>query len=313
MPKLSVIISTYYNEGNIPLTVPVLLATEKLFPPDVTVEYVLVEDGSRDNTYAELLKFQQLVPDRVTVIKLAANVGSHNAVVAGMAHATGDCAVIIAADLQDPPEMMVQLYENWAKGFKLVLANRLDREESFGQKLFSNSFHWLMQKLALRNLPNGGFDYVLFDRVVYQEILRMRERNTHVLYLMLWMGFPYVNIPYVRRKREVGTSRWTLAKKVKLLVDSFISFSDFPVRGISVAGLVLGAVAVFWGIAILLARISGRIHVPGWSALIVVVLFVSAFQMVALGIIGEYVWRALDAARKRPLYVEDEVHPAAAP
>ncbi|RAK65772.1 glycosyltransferase family 2 protein [Hymenobacter edaphi] len=313
MPKLSVVIPCYYNEDNIPVTVRELVANEVNFPPEVSFEYVFVNDGSGDDTLGALLRARDTYPDRVRVVDLAANVGSYNAIVAGMAHATGDCLSVITADMQDPPELMVQMYEYWKKGFKLVIGNRQDREEKGLSQVFAKTFHWLMKHLALKNIPDGGFDFVFFDRQVSDQVVGMQERNSNVFYLMVWLGFPYVNIPYVRRKREIGTSRWTLSKKIKLLIDSLLSFSYFPVRAISAVGLGLGLVALLYGLYIIGLRLVGPDEPQGWTTLMVVVLFVSAFQMVALGVIGEYVWRGLDAARQRPLYVVKNIHePAAA-
>jgi dolichol-phosphate mannosyltransferase len=308
MPKLSVIIPCYYNEANIPVTSRRLIENEALFPPEVTFEYVLVNDGSRDETLRELLLFQGQYPDRVRVVDLAANVGSYNAMVAGMEHCTGDGTVIITADLQDPPELMAQMYAYWQQGFRLVIGNRQDREETGLQRWLATIFHALMKRIALPNLPDGGFDYVLFDRRVREEVLKLRERNSNVLYLMVWLGFPYVNIPYVRKRREIGKSRWTLSKKVKLFIDSILAFSFVPVRAISGLGLVLGIVALLYGLYIIGLKLLAPQSPPGWTALMVVLLFVSAFQMIALGVIGEYVWRGLDAARGRPLYVVKHVY-----
>ncbi|OON67336.1 glycosyltransferase family 2 protein [Hymenobacter sp. CRA2] len=308
MPKLSVIIPCYFNEGNIPVTTAELLANEARFPAEVEVEYVMVDDGSGDNTLQALLAFQSQVPDRVKVVELAGNVGSYNAIVAGMEQATGDCMVIITADLQDPPELMVQMYQYWKQGIKLVIGNRQDREETGPQKLFANLFHTLMKRLALPNIPDGGFDYVLFDRQVRDQVVQLQERNSNLFYLMIWLGYAYVNIPYVRQKRKIGKSRWTLQKKVKLFIDSLLSFSFFPIRLISGMGLTLGLAALLYGCYIVLLKISGS-HVPeGWTTLMLIVLLVSSFQMIALGIIGEYVWRGLDAARSRPLYVVKQVY-----
>ena len=303
MPKLSVIVPCYFNEANIPVTTRALLANEARFPPGVTVEYVLVDDGSGDGTVAALRAFQRAHPTRVSVVELASNVGSYNAIVAGMAHATGDCNVIITADLQDPPELMVAMYSYWQQGFKLVIGNRQDREEGFVVKLLAQVFHILMRRFALPNIPPGGFDYVFFDRQVREQIVQLQERNSNVFYLMTWLGHAYVNLPYVRSRREIGRSRWTLAKKIKLFLDSFLSFSFFPIRAISVVGLGLGGAALLYGLYLVGLRLSGAQEPAGWTMLMVVVLFVSAFQMMALGIIGEYVWRGLDAARNRPLYV----------
>jgi dolichol-phosphate mannosyltransferase len=308
MPKISIIVPCYYNEDNIPVTVPGLIENEVNFPPEVTFEYVFVDDGSGDGTLAALRRAQAQYADRVRIVELVANVGSYNAIVAGMAHATGDCMAIITADMQDPPELMVQMYDYWKKGFKLVIGNRQDREETGLGQVFARTFHWLMKHLALKNIPDGGFDFVFFDRQVCDEVVRMQERNSNLFYLMIWLGYAYVNIPYVRRKREIGKSRWTLQKKIKLLIDSLLSFSYFPIRAISVLGLGLGGVAMLYGLYIIVLKFFSEGEPEGWTTLMVVILFVAAFQMIALGVIGEYVWRGLDAARNRPLYVVKQVY-----
>ena len=307
MPKLSVIVPCYFNEENIPVTTHELVANEVNFPPEVTFEYVFVNDGSGDDTLGALRRAQGLYPGRMRIVDLAGNVGSYNAIVAGMAHATGDCLAVITADMQDPPELMVQMYGHWQQGYKLVIGNRQDREETGLAVAMAKLFHWLMKNLALSNIPDGGFDFVFFDRQVATEVLKLHERNSNVFYLMVWLGFAYVNIPYIRRKREIGKSRWTLSKKIKLLVDSLLAFSFVPIRAISVLGLGLGLIALVYGLYVIALKIASPDEPAGWTTLMVVMLFVSAFQMIALGVIGEYVWRGLDAARKRPLYVVREV------
>lgn len=307
MSVLTIIIPCYFNEANIPVTMAELLANETTLP-DMEVEYVLVDDGSQDGTLRELLAVRALHPDRIRVVELAGNVGSYNAIVAGMAYATGDCTAIITADLQDPPELLAQMVAYWQQGFRLVIGNRQDREETGPQKWLATLFHGMMKRFALPNIPSGGFDFVLFDQQVREEVLQMQERNSNVFYLMTWLGYAYVNIPYVRRKRQVGRSRWTLQKKVKLFIDSFLAFSFLPIRIISVTGLGLGLGALLYGIYLVFLRLTNPSEPPGWTTLMVVLLLVSAFQMTALGVIGEYVWRGLDAARNRPLYVVKEVY-----
>jgi dolichol-phosphate mannosyltransferase len=308
MPKLSIIIPCYFNGENIPITKQRLLENEELFEKDVTFEYVMVDDGSKDNTVEELIKFKNEQPGKVKIIKLAGNVGSYNAILAGMKYATGDCCVVIAADLQDPPELMVKMYGHWKNGIKLVVGNRADRDESFFQKAFSNTYHKLIQKFALKNIPDGGFDYVFFDKQLKDEVVKINEKNTNTLYLLAWLNYDMVCIPYTRLKRGVGKSRWTLQKKIKLFIDSFISFSYVPLKFISVTGIVLGLIAFIYSLFIIVMKFSGNIDQTGWSSMMVVILFVSSFQMIGLGIIGEYVWRNLEASRNRPVYVVDEVY-----
>jgi dolichol-phosphate mannosyltransferase len=307
MPKLSIIIPCYFNGENIPITKQRLVENESLFETDVTFEYVMVDDGSKDNTVEELINFKNEHPGKVKIIKLAGNVGSYNAILAGMNYATGDCCVVIAADLQDPPELMVKMYAHWKNGIKLVVGNRADRAESFFQKAFSNTYHKLIQKFALKNIPNGGFDYVFFDKKLKDEVVKINEKNTNTLYLLAWLNYDMVCIPYSRTKRDIGKSRWTLKKKIKLFIDSFISFSYAPLKFISITGITLGIIAFFYSLVIIGLKFAGSAEPSGWSSLMVVILFVSSFQMIGLGIIGEYVWRNLEATRQRPIYVVDEV------
>ena len=166
----------------------------------------------------------------------------------------------------------------------------------------------MIKKFALKNIPPGGYDLVLFDKQLKDEIVKMNEKNTNQLYLLSWLKFDYVNIPYTRKKRDVGKSRWTLSKKIKLFIDSFVSFSFFPIRLISAMGLVLGILALLYAAFIVYGKLTGLVPVQGWSSLMIVVLFLGSFQMIALGIIGEYVWRASDAARNRPNFIVDEIY-----
>lgn len=307
MAKLSVIIPCYYNELNIPSTAAELIANEPNFPAGTEFEYVMVDDGSGDNTMSALRTFKKSYPDKVKIVKLSGNFGSYNAILAGMKHASGDCNVIISADLQDPVELMPRMFEHWSKGIKLVIGNRKDRKDPFFSKLFAKTFQFLIKKYALPGLPEGGFDYVLFDRQLKDNVLSMDEKNSNSLYLLIWMKYDYVCIPYSRKERKAGKSRWTFKKKLKLFIDSFVAFSFLPVRLISVAGISLGIAAILYAFYIIWNKFSGNIQVEGWSTMMIVFLFVSSFQMISLGILGEYLWRTLDAGRKRPNYVVDEV------
>jgi dolichol-phosphate mannosyltransferase len=308
MPKISIIIPCYFNELNIAKTGLELINNELLFPADTQFEYVMVDDGSKDNTLKELLKFKELYTDKVKVIKLSGNFGSYNAIVAGMQHATGDCNVVIAADLQDPITLMPRMFEHWQNGVKLVIGSRKDRNDPIITKTLASAAQKLIRLFALKNLPKGGFDYVLFDRQLKDDLLVMNEKNTNTLYLLAWMKYEYVSIPYVREKRQAGKSRWTIAKKTKLFIDSFVAFSFLPIRIITVVGLLLGISALIYAGFVVYNKLTGNIDVEGWTTLMLLFLFVSSFQMVSIGILGEYLWRTLDASRNRPNYIVDEVY-----
>jgi dolichol-phosphate mannosyltransferase len=307
MAKISIVIPCYYNEGNIPVTSKELIKNEKLFPRDTKFEYVCVDDGSKDKTFDELVRFQAKYPKKVRVIKLAKNFGANSASLCGLSKTSGDCCAILAADLQDPPEILAKMFKYWQKGFKLIVANKAKRQDSFIGAIFSKTYHKLMKTFVLNNAPEGGFDLCLFDKQLKEDILKMEEKNTYLPYLLLWLGYDYISIPFIRKKREIGESQWTFSKKVKSFIDSFVSFTYLPLRLISILGILLSFAAFIYGILIIYARIVNKVPVEGWTSMTIILLFVSSFQMISLGVIGEYIWRTLDATRKRPNYIIDKI------
>ncbi|MFP2905876.1 glycosyltransferase family 2 protein [Pyxidicoccus sp. 3LFB2] len=306
MKVFSIVVPVYFNEPNLPDTVPQLLALAEQLP-GFRLELVFVDDGSGDNSLALLRDFQARHPQVIKVVKLTRNFGSMAAVQAGLSVATGDCVGIIAADLQDPPELFVEMISHWEKGTKLVLAVRADREEPLGQRMFSATYYGMMRRFAIPGYPKGGFDFLLMDAQVVREVNRIHEANTNLMSLIFWLGYRPVLIPYTRRKRMKGKSRWTLAKKVKLLIDSFVAFSYVPIRALSVVGLLFATGAFAYGILLIVLRLTQGVDVPGWTALMVMLALASGIQMTMLGVLGEYLWRTLEAARQRPHYVIDEV------
>ena len=308
MPRLSVVVPIYFNELNVPDTVPQLLALGDALP-GYDLELVLVDDGSRDRSLDLLLEWRDRHPDVIQVVKLSRNFGSMSAILAGLGVATGDCVWMIAADLQDPPELFADMARHWAAGAKVVLAVRADREESASQKLLSNSYYALMRRFALPGYPEGGFDFFLVDRQVANEVVRIGEKNTNLMSLIFWLGFSPVMIPYVRRARRKGVSRWTFSKKVKLFVDSFVAFSYAPIRVLSVLGGVIALAAFAYAGYVLVAWLARDIPVRGYAPLMILLAFTAGVQMLMLGILGEYLWRALDETRRRPPFVVDRHWP----
>jgi len=308
MPKVSIVIPCYYNELNIPITGPTLIDNERNFPSDVTFEYVYVDDGSKDQTLKALLELKEKYPAKIKVVKLAGNVGSYNAIVAGTEHATGDCVSVITADLQDPPELIAKMYDYWLKGIKFVVANRNSRKEPFVKRTLASTFQYLIKKFALPNIPDGGFDFVLFDKQLKEELVKIKEKNTNSLYLLAWMNFEMVSIPYTRVERQHGVSKWTLKKRLKLFIDSFVSFSYLPLRIITVLGFLTGATTLIYALVVIFLKFTGNVPVSGWSSMMLVILLTSSFQMIGIGVLGEYLWRVLEASRNRPLYIVDKVY-----
>ena len=306
---LSIVIPVYFNEQNLPDTIPQLLALRESLS-GYKLDLIFVDDGSKDRSLEILLDAQEQFPRNIKVVKLTRNFGSMAALQAGLTVASGDCIGVIAADLQDPPELFVDMVQHWEKGVKAIFAVRSDREESFAQKTFSNLYYALIKRFAVPGYPPGGFDFFLVDRQVIDEVNGIEEKNTNLMTLVFWLGYQAVFIPYVRRKRVKGKSRWTMAKKVKLFIDTFVSFSYFPIRLFSFLGIIYAFLSFSYGILIFFSWLSFGIEVQGWVPMMLVLTFTAGLQMTLLGILGEYIWRTMDETRKRPLFVIDEIYPA---
>ncbi len=304
MNKLSIIIPVYYNELNLSDLYADL--KEKVLLKVDDYELVFVDDGSKDRSFEILTKLKEK-DDKVVVVKLSRNFGSHAAILAGLAQCSGDCAMMKAADLQEPSEMILDMYEKWKQGNNVVLAVRADREEGFLQKFLSNTYYKVMKKIAISNMPEGGFDCFLIDRKVIQVLTLMDEKNSTLMGQILWSGFKTDMVYYVRLEREKGKSKWTLSKKIKLFVDSVLSFSYFPIRFITTIGIIVFSFTLLWMGYILVNHLFGEIVVEGWTTLMLTSLFFYGLILLTLGIIGEYLWRTFDAARTRPTYIIEEI------
>ena len=305
--SLSIIVPVYFNEPNLPDTIPQLLGLAGSLP-GYQLELVFVDDGSGDRSLEVLLDFRDRHPEAIKVVKLTRNFGSMAAIQAGLTVATGDCVGMIAADLQDPPELFVEMVRHWEAGNKAVFAVRSDREEPALQKLFSNGYYALIRRFAIHDYPTGGFDFFLIDRQIAGEVNRIREKNTNLMTLIFWLGFKPILIPYVRRSRKKGKSRWTLGKKVKLFIDTFVAFSYFPIRLLSILGFLMASAAFLYGGFVFVYGAVFGVEVRGWVPTMVILTFTSGLQMAILGVLGEYLWRTLDETRGRPPYVIDEVY-----
>lgn len=307
MKTLSIVIPVYYNEGSlIPLYDDLKERVFSKLPEyDFDYELVMVDDGSGDNSY-EVMKELAKRDEKIVTVHLSRNFGSHAAILAGLAHCMGDCAAMKAADLQEPSEMILTMLDEYKNGYNVILAVREDREEGFFQKLFANSYYAVVRRFALPNMPKGGFDCFLIDRKVVDVLNLMEEKNTTLMGQILWSGFKTKEIGYVRLKREIGKSRWTLKKKIKLFMDSLFGFSYFPIQFISSVGFVMFFASVIWALVILISKLTGNIDVGGYTALSLIMLAGFGTLLISIGVIGQYIWRMFDATRKRPPYIVEE-------
>lgn len=307
MKRLSIVIPVYQNELNIAPTYEALTA-ELAQAGGFDYEIVFVNDGSTDNSWAELLKVYDADPERVTLINLLRNFGQVPAMLAGFANATGDCIVAMSADLQDPPAIVLEMLSEWQRGHKLVVATREARHDGFVAKLSSKLFYRMMRKFALPNMPLGGYDFFLIDRSIVDLLLRMDERNRFLQGQILWLGHHPKLIMYERRKRELGKSQWSLSRKIKYFIDGFVAYSFFPIRMVSVIGIAMFFVGLILSAIIAVQTIVFGTQAVGWSSLMVALLTLNGLQMMMIGVMGEYLWRNFDETRKRPLYLIEHVN-----
>ncbi len=266
-------------------------------------EWILVDDHSSDGSFQLITELAQQDP-RIRGVRLARNFGSHMAFTCGLDQASGDCAVVLAADLQDPPESINELVEKWRAGAQIVWAVRKDREGETAQTAgFSRLYYWIMRRfVGIQDIPATGADFFLLDRQVLHTLQQFNEKNVSILMLLTWMGYRQESIYYSKHARQQGTSGWTLAKKAKLLVDSITSFTFRPIRLMSYIGLGVALLGFLYAIVVVINSLTGAQPVQGWSSMMVVILILGGLQMTMMGILGEYLWRALDESRGRPRY-----------
>lgn len=301
----SIIVPVYQNEANLNDTVPKLMGLKDLI--DYELELVFVDDGSRDRSFEMLSRFHGLYPGHIKVVKLTRNFGQTPAIQAGLKIASGDCCGIISADLQDPCELFVEMLKLHEKGTKLVVCERTGREEKGLHRLVSSLFWKLLSKYAVKDFPEGGFDFCLMDRQVRDTLISINEKNTAIFPLIFSLGYPHEVIPYTRRLRKSGKSQWTFSKKLKITIDTFLGFSYLPVRLISFMGIATSGMAFLYSLFILVRWLFLGSGVQGWTSIIILNAFLGGMILLSLGILSEYLWRILDEARKRPVYVVDRI------
>lgn len=305
--KLSIVVPVYYNADTLELLYEDM--REKVLGKLEEYEIVFVDDGSGDDSWEVMNRLRER-DAHIKCVKLSRNFGEHAALLAGLSASDGDCAVTKQADLQEDSTLILEMYESWKRGNKVVLAVRKERRENPVKVFFANLYYKLIRSMVNKNMPAGGCDCYLVDRKVIEVLERLDEKNSSLTLQVMWVGFKTDMIYFVRQDREIGKSRWTLAKKVKLVMDSVMSFSYFPLRFMSGLGVVFNIFAVILLITVLVEKMTKGTPIVGWASLMCVVLCASGLLMLMMGILGEYIWRTLDAARTRPPYIVDEVREA---
>jgi glycosyltransferase involved in cell wall biosynthesis len=298
---LSLVIPMYNEEENI------AVLTERLNTLigrlNLPTQVIFVDDHSNDATPTMLAELCAQYA-HYEYVRLAANSGSHIAIIAGMAHATGDAVVFLAADLQDPPELIPQMLEKWRDGAHIVWAVRAKREGiSRADKATASLTYRIINLFGKVKLPPEGSDFALVDAQVVRALLRSVRANPSLGLEIARLGFEQVTIPYTKEARYAGVTKWNLSKKITAFIDAIVTTSYVPLRLMSYVGLTASILGFLYALLIIVLRFINPVPIEGWSALMVVVLVFGGVQMMMLGILGEYLWRTLETARQRPLYI----------
>jgi polyisoprenyl-phosphate glycosyltransferase len=301
-PLVSIVVPALNECDNVPAVLDRMVELGELHP-SYDFELVLVDDGSSDGTADRAIADAPPgVP--VTVVQLSRSFGSHQAITAGLRRTSGACAVVLGADIQEPPELIAEFLTNWEQGSDVVWGVRRTRVRSWRSELPSKLFSYLFTKYAdLADYPPEGPSGMLVDRAVLDELNRLEESNRNVMALVAWLGFHQTRVLYDQLPRQHGESRWTRRKMVKLAVDSLVQFSSMPLRACTFTGLGVAALGLVYATVLVVRALLGVATPSGWPTILVVVLVLGGIQLMVIGVMGEYLWRAVEETRRRPLYV----------
>ena len=272
---------------------------------EINFEIILVNDGSADRSLEKIKG--SIFPAHTKLINLSQNYGSHAALRAGILYAGGNFIVFSYADLQDPLENIILMFDKMNLGNDIVWAYRKTSKNSFFEELFSKGYARLMKKYVNKNFPENGFDIVMFNTKIREKLNQNIESNSSIFLQILNLGFKSESIEYIKNQRIAGKSKWGFSKKVKLLIDSFVAFSYMPIRLVSLVGISFFIVGIIWSGYIITRKLIFDDLSSGWPALISTLLIGFGITNISLGIIAEYLWRTLDASRRRPVFIIDEI------
>lgn len=296
---LSLIIPVYRNEGSIPELLAAVQGLHRQLAG--ALEVVFVVDGSPDRCHALLREQLPATGLRATLVLLTRNFGAFAAVRTGLQHARGEHFAVMAADLQEPPELVPQMQAVLARGeADVVVAERALRHDPFMQRWQAQLFWAAYRRWVVPEMPPGGVDIFACNQAFRDALLGLHESRSSLIAQIFWLGFRRASVPYARQPRRHGASAWTWSKKIAYLADSVFAFTDLPVRWLTRTGLLGMAVAVVMAGLVLFGKLTGLIEVPGYSMTMIAILFFGALNLLSLGIVGTYAWRAYENTKQRP-------------
>lgn len=306
--KISIVVPVYFSAPSLPRLFDEMQKLETtLDQKGLDLELIFVDDGSKDDSLQLLLDFRQRRPGTV-VAKLTRNFGAVHCSKTGLRYATGDAALIVAADLQDPPELVPEMVDRWLKGSKFVICERITRDDPFLSTLYSALYYKLLRLLVIKDYPKGGFDMALIDRDLLTHVVNS-SKNVFTPLLMYWLGYTPEVIHFHRPARLHGKSGWSFSKKFTAFLDVMLGFSITPIRAISAVGALVSLISFTYGISIVISALLHRIPVEGFATVVTLMAFLQGLIILMLGVIGEYLWRIFDETNKRPETVVEQLWP----
>ena len=299
-PEISIVVPIYNEEENIALLysrlVTVLVDTQTDF------EIVFVDDGSRDRSVDRLKEFEAL-DKRVVVVELARNFGHQVAITAGLDFARGKAIAVMDADLQDPPEVLPEFIAKWREGHDVVYAIREKRKESWLKRICYAFFYRLLRRVANVDIPLDAGDFCIMDRRIVDLLKSMPERSRFIRGIRSWVGLNQIGLPFERHARHAGTTKYSVGRLMLLALDGLISFSFVPLRIITLLGLSVSFLSMLMAVFFFVKKLIYGLSPPGFASLITSIFFLAGIQLITLGVIGEYVGRIFEEAKRRPMYI----------
>lgn len=306
MPDISIVIPVYNEEKNIYKLHERL--TDIIQKMQLSYEFVFVNDGSRDNSL-NLVKGLASTDPHIRFIDFSRNFGHQVAVTAGLDHCKGDAVVIIDSDLQDPPELIAEMYSKMKEGYEVVYAKRKSRAgENFLKKFTAKIFYRLLAKITSVEIPVDTGDFRIMNKKIVEVLKQMPEQQKYLRGQIPWIGFRQTYVEYDRDERHAGETGYTYRKMLRFAMDGITSFSTAPLKFATASGFAVSFISFIWIIYALFARFIIRDYVPGWTSIMIAVLFIGGVQLICIGIIGEYISRMSANIRSRPLYVIRETN-----